>query len=116
MVHCILAACLSTTMNLFGIVGVFSGGLIEMSSLNFIPLMTSHWKQYLLLLVIGLVYTGIWFVVFRFLIVKFDFKTPGREDTDETKFYSKAEFRAKQAGGQEMDKKTMLAALTTSWT
>lgn len=44
-VHAFLAACLSTTMNLFGIVGVFSGGLIEMSSLNFIPLMTSHWKQ-----------------------------------------------------------------------
>lgn len=110
-VHAILAACLSTTMNLFGIVGVFSGGLIEMSSLNFIPLMTAHWKQYLLLLVIGLVYTGIWYVVFRFLILKFNFKTPGREDTDETKFYSKAEFRAKQAGGAEMDKKTMLAAL-----
>lgn len=110
-VHAVLAACLSTTMNLFGIVGVFSGGLIEMSSLNFIPLMTSHWKQYLLLFVIGLIYTGIWFVVFRFLILKFDFKTPGREDTDETKFYSKAEFRAKQAGGGEMDKKTLLAAL-----
>lgn len=110
-VHAFLAACLSTTMNLFGIVGVFSGGLIEMSSLNFIPLMTSHWKQYLLLLIIGLVYTGIYFVVFRFLITKFNFKTPGREDTDETKFYSKAEFRARQAGGVEMDKKTMLAAM-----
>lgn len=110
-VHAFLAACLSTTMNLFGIVGVFSGGLIEMSSLNFIPLMKSHWQQYLLLLVIGLVYTGIYFVVFRFLITKFNFKTPGREDTDETKFYSKAEFRARQAGGAEMDKKTMLAAL-----
>lgn len=110
-VHAFLAACLSTTMNLFGIVGVFSGGLIEMSSLNFIPLMSSHWKQYILLFVIGLIYTGIWFLVFRFLIVKFDFKTPGREETDETKFYSKAEFRAKQAGGGEMDKKTMLAAL-----
>lgn len=110
-VHAFLAACLSTTMNLFGIVGVFSGGLIEMSSLNFIPLMKSHWQQYLLLLVIGLVYTGIYFVVFRFLIKKFNFKTPGREDTDETKFYSKAEFRARQAGGAEMDKKTMLAAL-----
>lgn len=110
-VHAFLAACISTTMNLFGIVGVFAGGLIEMSSLNFIPLMTSHWKEYLLMLVIGLIYTGIWFVVFRFLILKFDFKTPGREDTDETKFYSKAEFRAKQAGGAEMDKKTMLAAL-----
>lgn len=110
-VHAFLAACLSTTMNLFGIVGVFSGGLIEMTSLNFIPLMTSHWKQYILLFVIGLIYTGIWFLVFRFLILKFDFKTPGREETDETKFYSKAEFRAKQAGGVEMDKKTMLAAL-----
>lgn len=112
-VHAFLAACLSTTMNLFGIVGVFSGGLIEMASLNFIPLMTSHWKQYLLLLVIGLVYMGIWFIVFRFLIVKFDFKTPGREDTEETKFYSKAEFRAKQAGGKtvEMDEKTIKAAM-----
>ena len=69
-VHAFLAACLSTTMNLFGIVGVFSGGLIEMSSLNFIPLMSTHWKEYLLLLVIGLVYTAIYFVVFRFLIVK----------------------------------------------
>lgn len=111
-IHAFLAACLSTTMNLFGIVGVFSGGLIEMSSLNFIPLMSSHWKQYLLLLVIGLVYTCIWFVVFRFLIVKFNFKTPGREDTEETKFYSKAEFRAKQAGGDvKMDEKTILAAM-----
>lgn len=110
-VHAFLAACLSTTMNLFGIVGVFSGGLIEMSSLNFIPLMSTHWKEYLLLLVIGLVYTAIYFVVFRFLIVKFDFKTPGREESDETKFYSKAEFRARQAGNVEMDKKTMLAAL-----
>ncbi|MDE7242983.1 MAG: alpha-glucoside-specific PTS transporter subunit IIBC [Oscillospiraceae bacterium] len=110
-VHAVLAACLSTTMNLFGIVGVFSGGLIEMSSLNFIPLASAHWKQYILLFVIGLAYTAVWFFVFRFLIVKFDFKTPGREDTAETKFYSKAEFRAKQAGGAEMDKKTMLAAL-----
>lgn len=110
-VHCVLAAFLSTTINLFGIVGVFSGGLIEMSSLNFIPLMTSHWREYLLMLVIGLVYTGIWFIVFRFLILKFNFKTPGREDTEETRFYSKAEFRAKQAGGGEMDKKTLLAAM-----
>lgn len=110
-VHSILAACISTTMNMFGIVGVFSGGVIEMSSYNFIPLMKAHWREYLLMLVIGLVYMAIWFFVFRFLILKFDFKTPGREDTEKTKFYSKAEFRAKQAGGGEMDKKTLLAAL-----
>ena len=101
-VHAVLAACLATTMYVFGIVGVFSGGLIEMSSLNFIPLMASHWGQYLTALIIGLVFVGIYFIVFRTLILKFDFKTPGREDDDEAEieFKSKAEYRAKQAGIQ----------------
>ena len=54
-----------------------------MSALNFIPLMASHWQTYLTLLVVGLVFTGIYFIVFRFLILKFDFKTPGREDDEE---------------------------------
>ena len=97
-VHAFLAACLAMAMNLVGCVGVFAGGLIEMSSLNFIPLMANHWPQYLAGLAVGLVFTGIWFLVFRFLIVKFDFKTPGREDDDQdVKFHSKAEFREAQA-------------------
>lgn len=41
-VHAVLAALLSATMNLAGVVGVFSGGLIEMSSFNFIPLGASQ--------------------------------------------------------------------------
>lgn len=51
------------------------------------------------MLVIGLCGTVVWFLVFRFLIVKFDFKTPGREVDEGIKFYSKAEYREKQAGG-----------------
>lgn len=41
----------------------------------------------LLMLPIGLVYAAVYYVVFRFAIVKFNFKTPGREDddVDETK-------------------------------
>lgn len=99
-VHAVLAACLATTMYLFGVVGVFSGGLIEMASLNFIPLMATHWMQYVTALVIGLVFTFIYFIVFRTLILKFDFKTPGREDDDEAEieFKSKAEYRAMKAG------------------
>lgn len=97
-VHAVLAATLSTVMYLAGIVGIHSGGAIEMASLNWIPLMANHWQQYLLMLVIGLVFTGIWFVVFRFLILKFNFQTPGREaDADDIKFYSKQEYRDKQA-------------------
>ncbi len=99
-VHSLLAATISATMYSFGIVGYFTGGLIEVSALNFIPLMANHAGEYLKMLGIGLVFTGIWFVVFRTLILKFNFKTPGRED-DEVKMYSKAEFREKQAGGKE---------------
>lgn len=87
-------------MNAVGVVGVFAGGLIEISSLNLIPLWANHWMTYLTGLVVGLVFTGIWFVVFRFLILKFDFKTPGREDDEEEiKFRSKAEYRAAKQGG-----------------
>lgn len=108
-VHAILAATLATVANALGVVGVLSGGLIEMSALNYIPLMAAHWQTYLTLLVVGLVFTGIYFVVFRFLILKFDFKTPGREDDEEEiKFHSKAEYREKQAGGKA-DEKLSLA-------
>lgn len=41
-------------MYLAGIVGVFAGGVIEMASLNWIPLMGNHWQQYLLQFAIGL--------------------------------------------------------------
>lgn len=113
-VHAALAATLATVMNAFGIVGVFSGGLIEMSSLNFIPLMANHWGQYLMALVIGLVFVGIYFLVFRTLILMFDFKTPGREDdTKEIEFKSKADYRAKQAGtagAEGLSKNAVLAA------
>lgn len=95
-VHALLAATLSTVMYLAGIVGIHAGGVIEMASLNWIPLMGNHWKEYLLMLVIGLVFTGIWFVVFKFLIEKFDVKTPGREDDEDIKFRSKAEYREKK--------------------
>lgn len=53
-VHALLAATISTTMYLVGIVGIFSGGAIEMASLNWIPLMGNHWVQYLLQFAIGL--------------------------------------------------------------
>ena len=100
-VHAILAATLAMVANMLGVVGVLSGGLIEMSALNFIPLMASHWQTYLTLLVVGLIFTAIYFVVFRFLILKFNFKKPGREDDEEITFHSKKDFKEKQAKGKE---------------
>lgn len=111
-VHAVLAATLATVAYLLGVVGVLSGGLIEMSALNFIPLMANHWQTYLILLVVGLIFTGIYFVVFRFLILKFDFKTPGREEDDEEiTFHNKADFKEKQALSKDSLAQRILAAL-----
>lgn len=78
--YAVLSSCLATTMNLFGIVGIFSGGLMEMAAFNFIPLMRTHAGAYLLALGIGLAFSLIFFVSFRALILIYDLKTPGRED------------------------------------
>ena len=95
-VHAVLAAILAMVMNSFGVVGVFSGGVIEMASLNWIPLMKNHWKTYLIMLVIGLVAIAVWYFVFTFLITKFDIKTPGRTlDQNSNKLYSKKDYRQK---------------------
>ncbi|OCG10225.1 PTS glucose transporter subunit IIBC [Gilliamella sp. wkB178] len=56
----------------------FSAGLIDMLLQSRNPLAV-HW--YMLILQ-GLVFFVVYYVVFRFVIVKFNLKTPGREDDD----------------------------------
>ena len=80
LLYAVLSSCLAMTMNFFGIVGIFSGGLMEMAAFNFIPLMRTHAGTYLLALGIGLAFSVIYFLIYRGLILAFDLKTPGRED------------------------------------
>nr|WP_220468799.1 glucose-specific PTS transporter subunit IIBC [Staphylococcus coagulans] len=54
----------------------FSGGFIDFLLLGILPNQTKWW----LVIPVGLVYAVIYYFVFRFLIVKFNYKTPGRED------------------------------------
>ena len=97
-VHSVLGALLAMVQNLVGTVGIFDGGIISMLSWDFLPLWASHGMQYVLSIAIGLGFTALWVVVFRFLILKFDFKTPGREDDGEVELKDKADFKAKQSG------------------
>lgn len=78
--YAVLSSCLAMAMNFFGVVGIFSGGFMEMAAFNFIPLMRTHAGSYLLALEIGLIFSAIFFLSFRGLILTFDLKTPGRED------------------------------------
>lgn len=42
LLYAVLSSCLAMAMNFFGVVGIFSGGFMEMAAFNFIPLMRTH--------------------------------------------------------------------------
>lgn len=76
---------MATLMYASGVVGNMGGGLIEIMTLNWIPLFHQHSGTYIFQILIGLSFTAIYFFVFRFLIVKLDIATPGREKTSSRK-------------------------------
>ncbi|ELM3617115.1 PTS transporter subunit EIIC [Aeromonas sobria] len=99
-IHALLAATMSTVMYLFGVVGNMGGGLLDQFlPQNWIPMFHNHAGMMFTQIAIGLVFTGIWFLVFRALIIRLNLKTPGREDS-EIKLYSKSDYQAakKQRG------------------
>ena len=100
--HAVLGAAMSATMYGFGVVGNFGSGLIDFLALNWIPMFKNHSSQMFVQIAVGLTFSVIYFFVFRFMILKFNLNTPGREDDDaETKLYSKQEYREKGKGNAE---------------
>jgi PTS system N-acetylglucosamine-specific IIC component len=57
----------------------FSAGLVDWILSFKAPMAVNPW----VLIPVGLVFAAIYYVVFRFVILKFDLKTPGRSDEDE---------------------------------
>lgn len=96
-VHAVLAATLSATLYFFGLSGNFGSGLIDAFIQNWIPLFPYHAGTYITQFVIGICFTAIYFFVFRFLILKFNYETPGRtaDDVDD-KLFTKADYQAKK--------------------
>lgn len=102
-VHALLCACINAVMYMVGVSGAFGNGLIAWLSLNWIPCGKNHWQTYVIQVVVGLAFSIIWFLVFRFLIKKFNFLTPGREEDDEeAKLYTKKDYKAKKSGGNNL--------------
>ena len=80
----------------------FSGGLLDLFIFGI--LQGNDKTSWMMIVPVGIVYFILYYSIFRFLIQKFDFKTPGREDDDEeTKLYTKADVNARKeaqkAGG-----------------
>ncbi len=97
LVHALLAATLSATLYFFGLAGNFGGGLIDCFVQNWIPLFAYHYVTYIIQIAVGLCFTAIYFFVFRYLILRNDYKTPGRTDDDgEDRLFTKADYKAQQ--------------------
>lgn len=99
LIHALLAASMSATMFAFGVVGDMGGGFLDLLAKNWIPLFANHKGMIFTQLAIGLSFTVIYFFIFRYLIVKMNLATPGREiDDAEIKLFSKKDYKEKKAG------------------
>ncbi len=75
----------------------FSGGFLDFFLFGI--LQGNEKTSWMLVIPVGIVYFLLYYFIFKFLIKKFDFKTPGREDDGtETKLYTKADVNARKEG------------------
>lgn len=116
-VYSVLSALLAVVMLLFGVIGNFGQGIPNIIFLNLIPLFKNHEMMYVWMLVIGVAFTAIYYFVFKFMILKFNYATPGREAVDEdAKLLTKDEYKAlkdekKSTGSDRFDVNGILSAL-----
>lgn len=84
-VHAILAGLSFMLMDIFNVfVGMtFSGGLIDFALFGLLPAGAGVPTNWIYIIIVGVVYFGLYYVVFNFMIKKFNLKTPGREDESE---------------------------------
>lgn len=114
-VHCIFAGISFMLMQILGVkIGMtFSGGLIDFMLFGVLPNRTPWY----LVLVVGAVFAVVYYFGFRFLITKFNLKTPGREDdvesdTNTTLSNSELAFGILEALGNKENIKSLDACIT----
>lgn len=90
-VHAALSGLSMVVLNLLSVRAIGPNGFIDFLLYN-VPLgiEKTGWPMYIL---VGILFFVIYYLTFRFLISKFNFKTIGREDAgEETKLYSKKDY------------------------
>ena len=96
-VHCVLAGLSFMLMHILNVgVGMtFSGGFIDL--VLFGVMQGNDKTHWMWVVVVGAVYFVLYYIIFRFMISKFDYKTPGRDDAEEVKLYTRADVNARNA-------------------
>ena len=91
-IHCIFAGFAYMMMHVLKItVGLtFSGGLID---LFFFGILQGQGKtNWMMVIPLGIIYFIVYYFLFHFLILKFDIKTPGREEETTIEFEEESEY------------------------
>ena len=117
-IHCVFAGLAYMLMHILGVgVGMtFSGGLIDMTLFG---IMQGNAKtNWIYIVVVGIVYFIVYYLLFSFLIRKLNLKTPGREDGDgEVKLYKRSDLDAKNGkggnAGEALSEEDMISAMIT---
>jgi PTS system D-glucosamine-specific IIC component len=96
--HSLLAGVSYMLMHLLevGVGMTFSGGVIDL--LLFGVLQGNEKTGWVSIIPVGIAYFIIYFLLFRFMIRRFDYMTPGREVDGETKLYTRADYNAQRGG------------------
>lgn len=77
----------------------FSGGLLDFFLFGI--LQGNAKTSWMRVIPVGIIYFFLYYFIFKFMIRKFNFKTPGREDDDtETRLYTKADVNARREAAQ----------------
>lgn len=114
-VHCVLAGLSYMIMHMLNVtVGMtFSGGAIDLTLFGI--LQGNNKTNWIWIIIVGLFYAAVYFFVFYFMIQKFNFKTPGREEDDqETKLYTRKDLeerKSNEKAASVLDGSDMVSAL-----
>lgn len=97
--HAIIAGLGMVVFSILDIRTIIPNGIIDFLLMNIpVGIDRTGWPM---VFVIGIGEAVVYYIVFRFLITKFNLKTPGREEEKEVKLYSKSDYQQKKANEKE---------------
>ena len=116
-IHCVFAGLAYMFMHLFevGVGMTFSGGFIDMFLFGI--LQGNAKTNWIWIVIVGIVYFVVYYLLFTLLIRKFDLKTPGRGDEEEVKLYRRSDVEARKNGtngdGSQASEEDVISAMIT---
>ncbi len=109
-IHCIFAGLAYMLMHVFNVgVGMtFSGGLIDLFLFGI--LQGNDKTNWIWVVIVGVFYFIVYYLLFSFLIKRFNYKTPGRGEDEEVKLYTRRDVDARKNADANAQNTTSLGA------